>query len=156
MLTPAHLKLGARIGGALAIVAAFAGWTWLARGWGYDAGKAEGDVKIARTELAAETARADAEKARADFAERVALIESDVAERIESITRKTPERVHVVGRASRENPDFAAMVRPAAMQRVRDEQLDELSEAARRSAVLSAAGMAAVSGAGGAEERGAR
>lgn len=144
MLTPPQIKLLAGAVGVVALLAAFAGWTWAVQSWGYDRGIAKGEAAIAAANLSAQTARADAEKARADFAERVLVIEQDASRRIEEARAKTPARIATVGKSLNENPAFAAMVRPADLQRVRDEQLAELAAAAGRSADLSAAGLAAV------------
>jgi hypothetical protein len=78
---------------------------------------------------------------------RMLEIERDAAERIAKAQARTVTQVKTVERVIRENPEFAAVVRPPDLQRVRDDDLAAIAEAARRSAELSAASLRGVRGA---------
>lgn len=136
-LSPAtYLRLAAA-GGLIALAA----WThWQA----YSAGRRATDKEREAAVLQAAVARADALERLAEANGRMVQIEKDAAERIAAAQRRAITQVHTVERIVRENPDFAAVARPADLQRVRDADLAAIAEAAGRSAELSANGVRGV------------
>lgn len=105
---------------------------------GYDAADALAQRTIAEW-------RAQAEKARADEAERVsaanaraARIEASTNRRIAEAVRQASERARTLERTIRDHPDFAAVVRPSELERVRADDFTAIDDAASRSADLSA------------------
>lgn len=90
--------------------------------------------------------RASALEKLAEANGRMLEIERDAADRIAKAQARTVTQVKTVERVIRENPDFAAVVRPTDLQRVRDDDLAAIAEAARRSAELSAASLRGVRG----------
>lgn len=129
--------------GAAGAVLALAAWThWQAYSAGRHAADQERDAAI----LAAEQARADALVKLADANGRMLRIERDASQRIAAAEQRGAAQARTVERVIRENPDFAAVVRPADLQRVRDDDMAAIEDAARRSADLSAASVRGVRG----------
>jgi hypothetical protein len=129
---------------AAGAVLALAAWThWQAYSAGRDAADDERQAAI----LEAAEKRAEALEKLAAANGRMLEIERDAADRIAKAQARTVTQVKTVERVIRENPDFAAVVRPADLQRVRDDDLAAIAEAARRSAELSEASLRGVRGA---------
>lgn len=112
---------------------------------------AEKEAAAIRSEYQA--AQLEAQRARADYQARLAQTNAaimklgiDAARRITENENRTPARVQIVERVSRENPDFAATVRPADLAGVRSQQISELIEAANRGADLSGRSVSSLQG----------
>ncbi len=137
--------------GAFALAAALAVGAWWIYDNGFEAGQARADARLVAAKLQAEQERADA-LARLNAANAAMVkLQADTARRIAEIEKRTPARVRTVERVVRENPDFAAVVRPGDLARLRDDQTAELVEAAGRSADLSRRSLPGLPGAGTAE-----
>jgi hypothetical protein len=129
-----------RIAAGFAVAAGLAVAAWWVYTEGYEAGRAEADANLVNARLIAEQERNEALSRLADAQADLMRIEADAAKRIAEAQRKAVTRTQTVERVTREEPSFAAVVRPADIDRVRDEQLAELVEAAGRSADLSSRG----------------
>jgi hypothetical protein len=116
---------------------------------GFDAGKAESDLVLAKAERDAAIERA-AHQEQIITAER-ALVEqaADAARRLAAWQARTKAAQLKLEEAINANPNFAAVERPADLRRVRSDDFAELVEAARRGAGLSSGGLPGVPGAGG-------
>lgn len=140
-MNPASFQAVAKLGGVLGLAGAI--------GVGaYNAGHRHA-TDAARGELQA--ARADRAAAAAEHAALVAQInanavkvEADASRRIADARQSAQRHAVAVKELIRETTEFAAVVRPADLQRVRDEQLDAIAAAAARTADLSGRGVPAV------------
>jgi hypothetical protein len=133
-----------RLAAAGAILAGLAWSHWAA----YDLGGKDMEREKAQAMLQAALDRAEALERLADANGRMLAIETDAAARIAAAQRSGAARVQTVERVIRENPDFAAVVRPADLERVRDDALADIAAAADRSADLSAESLRGVRAAG--------
>jgi hypothetical protein len=123
---------------AIAVSIAFAAW-WVYTA-GYDAGRAAANENLMTARLIAEQERNEALSRLADAQVEITRVQADAAKRIAAAQRKAVTHTKTVERVVREEPEFAAIVRPADLDRVRDEQLAELEQAADRGSDLSARG----------------
>lgn len=123
--------------GAFALAGSLALGAWWIYDNGFEAGQARADARLVAARLQAEQERADAlarlTQANADMVK----LQADTTRRIAEIEKRTPVRVRTVERVIRENPDFASVVRPDDLARLRDEQTAELVDAAGRGSDLS-------------------
>lgn len=146
-MNPLAFSAGAKAIGALAFVVAVAiGAYRTGHRNATDAAHAElSTMRIAQAEAAADHAARVAE-ANA----RAAQAEAGAARRIAEARQAAQRHTTTVQEVIRDTPEFAAVVRPADLQRVRDDQLDAIA-AASRAADLPASGVPAVraSGEGG-------
>lgn len=133
-----------RIAAGLAVAAALTWSHWKA----YSMGEADMQAEKTQAMLEAAVKRSEALEKLAAANGRMLEIERDAAERIAKAQARTVTQVKTVERVIHENPEFAAVVRPADLQRVRDDDLAAIAEAARRSAELSEASLRGVRGAG--------
>lgn len=131
-----------RIAAGLAVAAALAWSHWKA----YSMGEADMQAEKAQAMLQAAVDRAEALENVVATNGRMLEIERDAADRIAKAQQRGAAQVKTVERVIRENPDFAAVARPADLQRVRDDDLAAIQAAADRSAKLSAAGVRGVPG----------
>lgn len=151
-MIPLSPSMYLRLAAAGALVA-FAAWThWQAYSAGRDATDKERQASI----LEAAEKRAEALEKLATANGRMLEIERDAADRIAKAQARTITQVKTVERVIRENPEFAAVVRPPDLQRVRDDDLAAIAEAARRSAELSETGLRGVRGPDSGERRDTR
>lgn len=119
---------------------------------GFDAGTAQGQLLVAdaRLEAAIEAARLQKRIIESDRAMRE--LEQHTADALAIVASTGEVQVVTVERVIHENPEFAAVVRPAGIDRVRQQQLDAIAQAAARgsaaAAELPGAGLRAMRGAG--------
>lgn len=114
----------------------------LALAWGvFSIGR---DLGSSRVEARLQQAVAEAERQRAATLERALMAERQVAEHerqaraeVAAIAARLADNLDTVRRVIRENPEFAATRRPAALERLRDDELARLAAAAREAADLS-------------------
>lgn len=131
------------VAAGLAVVGALA-WS---HAWAYGAGKESMQREKDAAILQAAVDRAEALEKVVATNGRMLEIERDAADRIAKAQARTVTQVKTVERVIHENPEFAAVVRPADLQRVRDDDLAAIQAAADRSAELSAASLRGVRGA---------
>ena len=152
-MNPIVFSAGAKIIGAIVLVGSVAiGAYRTGHRHATDAAHAERSaMRIAQAEAAADHAARGAE-ANA----RAAQAEAGAARRIAEARQAAQRHTTTVQEVIRDTPEFAAVVRPADLQRVRDDQLDAIAAAASRAADMPASGAPAVraSGEGGAEAGG--
>lgn len=143
-VTPSTLRIAAGIGAALALLAALA-WS---HHKAYTFGAADGTLTVREAQLESEQARGKALEKLADANARMLQIQAEADARVAEAQRRGRAQVQTVERVIRENPDFAAAVRPADLDRVRVDDLAEIAAAARRSADLSSESLRGVRSAG--------
>lgn len=104
------------------------------------------DLGAARSEARLQASVIEAERQRAATLERVIAAERQVAqaerqarEEVAAIAARAVAGLDTVRRVIRENPEFAATRRPADLERVRDDELARIADAAREAAELSSA-----------------
>jgi hypothetical protein len=132
------------------------GTHWKAYRAGAAMREAEHAAELDRIRLEAEEERVDALQ-RLNQAERqVAQMQAEAENRIAAAQKRATENRKTVERVARENPGFSSTVRPADLQRLRDDDLAAIEAAAGRSADLSGASLRGVRAAGEGEERGPR
>ena len=140
-MNPLLFSAGAKIVGALAFVGAVAiGAYRTGHRHATDAAQAElSAMRIAQAEAAADHA---ARVAEANV--RAVQAEAGAARRIAEARQAAQRHTTTVQEVIRDTPEFAAVVRPADLQRVRDDQLDAIAAAASRAADMPASGVPAV------------
>jgi len=97
---------------------------------GFEAGKSEAVVMIGAARLQASMDLAKAQRKLIETEQSMRTLEQEYAERLEQARAEREIQVRTVQRVIRENPDFAAIERPADLERVRDEQLSAIAAAA--------------------------
>jgi hypothetical protein len=150
-LTTGRAKLTA-ITAALLIACAFSAVT-VTRIYraGYIAGKQEAVVLIANAKLEAAAEQNRMQRKLLDTENAMRALEQQAASLMEKARQAGAIQVRTVERVIRENPNFAAVVRPPELDRVRQQQLTAIADAATRGAhaatELPRAGLPAVRGA---------
>ena len=140
-MNPLIFSAGAKAIGALAFVAVVAVGAYRA-GHRHAADAAQAELSALRTAQAEAAADHAARVAEANA--RAVRAEADAEQRIAAARRAAQRHTITAQEVIRDTPEFAAVVRPADLQRVRDDQLDAIAAAAARAADLSASGIPAV------------
>lgn len=106
---------------------------------GFDAGKAEAEIMIAAAREQGALDLVAAHRKLLEVEASMQVLEREYAERLAEARAQREIQVRTVERVIRENPDFAAIERPADLQRVRDEQLAAIATAAAAGGATTAA-----------------
>lgn len=101
---------------------------------GFTAGQMEAVVQIASARLQAQQEQAEIQRKLIETEHAMRGLEQQAASLIEKLRRAGEVQVRTVERVIRENPDFAAVQRPAELDRVRQQQLAAIAAAAARGA----------------------
>lgn len=127
---------------------------------GFEAGRADAVAMIAAARTQAAEDLATAHRKLLEVEQGMRDLEQEYAARLEQARAQREIQVRTVERVIRENPDFAATVRPVELDRVRDQQLADIAAAAAAgstaAAELSDSGIPAVPAASDRDRRHAR
>ncbi len=144
IVSPTLVKVGVAVLVGVALVGGITLVMSKIYGAGEQAGLTAGKLEMEQAVTASEKARNESLQRLIASESKVRMIEAEAAERIAAALARGRVQAKAVERAVRENPQFAAVVRPPELGGVRDEQLAELAAEADRSAELSAASLRGV------------
>lgn len=132
----------------IGIVVTIAAITWRVHAHGFAAGEAKVQAVLDAAQIAAaEDRREYVGRLRLANAE-IARIQAESDSRVTEVEVQTVVRVQTVTQVIENEPVFAAIVRPADLVRVRNDQTSELIDAATRGAELSASSVPVLPSAG--------